>query len=687
MNTDQILSQAIHFHQTGQFGEAKALYRQILGMEPGNPSALHLLGIIVHQEGDLDTAEELIRAAIRHAPSYAEAHNNLGNLLRDKGRLEDALACHLSALKLSPTDCEIHFSLGLTYQAGGRPAEACDAYLRAVSLQPNYGAAWGNLGNVLEGEGRLEEALVCLTRAAGSSPGSEGAHYNLARLLQRMEHFDEAAAHYSQALNINPRMAEAWYNLGILQQKQGKIDAAVENFERALEVNPSYAEALNNLAGALKARGDIQGAIAHYRQTLALSPDDHEVFSNLLLALNYASDADPGGIYAEHRDFAERFEKKLISDRLRHANSPDSERKLCIAYLSPDFRFHPVANFIEPALHHHNRQGFKVLCLYNHVATDTQTELFKAQADEWWDIAGLTDETVAKIIQDLGVDILVDLAGHTSGNRLGVLARKPAPVQATWLGYLNTTGLAAVDWRLTDAHADPVGTSEAFHSERLMRLPHSQWCFHPFDGMPTPGDLPALKNAYVTFASFGNAAKITDTCLELWARVLQTSPTSHLLAVGVPEGWARDRIVAHFRDRGIEPYRLDFLGKRHLQAYWDAFSLADIALDTFPYNGGTTSCDALWQGLPVVSLSGQTPASRGGSSLLSALGRPEWIANSPEAFAETAGALAADIPALARTRAGLRQQMSASPLMDEKRFILDLEEAYRQMWRSWCQAR
>lgn len=685
MNTVQAIEQAVQLHLAGRFGEAQALYRRVLEAEPGNPTALHLSGVIAHREGDLARAEALIRAAVLRAPRYAEACNNLGNLLRDAGRAEEALDWHRSALEINSDDCETWFSLGLTCQALNRPADACEAYLRAVTLRPGYGAAWVNLGNALEREGNGDEALACFRRAVEALPESAEAHYNLARLLQGAGSAEEAEAHYLRALEADPRLAQGWYNLGILRQRREQVDEAVACFRRALEIAPDYAEALNNLAGALKARGETDEAVACYRRALALRPDDGEIFSNLLLALNYVSGADPGAVLALHRDFAARFEGKPAPGWPKHDNAPEPERRLRIAYLSPDFRRHPVANFIEPVLRRHDRSRFEVWCLYSHPAADGETAHLKSLADHWRDIAGASDEEVAQGIQGEGIDILVDLAGHTAGNRLGVFARKPAPVQATWLGYLNTTGLAAMDWRITDAEADPAG-AEARYAEALMRLSHSQWCYRPFDGMPAPGPLPALSDGRVTFGSFNNAAKISAETLALWARVLRETEGSRLLLVGVPEGEARRRIAAAFHGRGVDPARVDFRGKLSLSGYWEAFSQADIALDTFPYNGGTTTCDALWLGLPVVTLSGGSAVSRGGRSLLAALGRGEWIADTADEYVGIARTLAGDVSALARTRAGLRQAMQASPVMDERTFTLDLEMAYRQMWRHWCRA-
>jgi protein O-GlcNAc transferase len=685
LNIAQAIALALRHHQEGRLDEAQELYRQVLDAAPGHSTALHLLGVIAHRRGELDRAEELIRAAILHDPSYAEAHNNLGNLLRDRGRMDEALAAHRAALAINAGDHETLFSLGVTYQAAERPNEAGEAYLQALTLNPSYGGAWVNLGNILAGQGRGKEALACFSRAIEISPGSAEAHYNLARLLQQVGEGKAAADHYRRALESDPCLVEAWYNLGTLCLEQEQVDEAVAHLQRALELKPSDTDALNNLAKALKARGDMEGALEAYRRALELQPDDREIFSNLLLALNYVPTAGAEAIFALHRDYAARFEEPQRTRWQPHANLRDPERRLRIAYLSPDFRRHPVANFIQPVLRCHDRRHFEVWCYDTYGVADDLTMQLKSLSDRWQDVAALTDEALAARIREDGIDILVDLSGHTAGNRLGTFARKPAPVQATWLGYLNTTGLAAMDWRLTDERADPPGLNDAFYSEALAYLPHSQWCYHPFDGMPEPSPLPAKKNSHVTFGAFGQVAKISGEILDVWARVLREVEGARLLLVGVPEGWARQRIIAAFRRHGVEGERLDFRGKLSLDGYWAAFAEADIALDTFPYNGGTTTCDALWLGLPVVTLSGIRAASRGGCSILAALGRPEWIAATMDEFVRIARGLARDVESLEQTRKTLRQWMEASPLGNEKEFTLGLERAYRQMWRKWCQ--
>lgn len=683
LTLDEALAFAIQLHQQGQLADAEQLYRQILAVAPNNPSALHLLGLIQRQSGRLDEAERLVRASVAAHPGYAEAHNNLGNILRDEGRAEEAVACHRAALALNSRDEESHYSLGLTFQALGRTEEAAASYRAALALRPDYLLALNNLGNALQEAGNSGEALDCFERALALAPDFAEAHYNLARLLQAQGRPEEAVRHYAEAVRLRPDLAPAHYNLGLLFRDLNRPDEAEASYRQALELAPGETDAANNLAILLKDQGRVDEAVEVYRAALAIRPDDAEMASNYLLALNYAAGVSAEKIFREHRAFARRFEQALRPLWLEHANIPDPERPLRVGYVSADFRRHAAANFIEPVWACRDKSRFHLIAYSNHAQPDGVTARLKALADDWRDIAGLSDQAVADLILQDRVDILVDLSGHTAGNRLGVFARRPAPVQATWLGYLNTTGLEAMDYRISDAYADPPGAADALHSERLVRLPASQWCYRPFaEAAVTP--LPARVSGTVTFGSFNNLAKLTPPVIDLWARLLAALPAARLSLAAVPQGKARERLGERFAVHGVETSRLTFLDRLPAERYWELFFGVDIALDPFPYNGGTTTCDALWMGLPVVTLAGERSVSRSGASLLATLGHPEWVARSPDDYVAIATALAGDVAKLAELRSGLRQRMQASPLMDEAGFTAALENAYRRMWRDWC---
>ena len=498
---------------------------------------------------------------------------------------------------------------------------------------------------------------------------------------------DEAIVEARKAIQCAPDCVEAHNNLGNALKDQGRLEEATAAYLQALGFNPEFAEIHNNLGNALKDQGHPDEAIAAYRRTIQLKPDSADAHSNLLLDLHYLPGFEPEELFREHRRWEEIQSLPLAKFIGRHGNDRNPERRLRIGYVSPDFREHPVAFFLESLLAAHDRGQVEVFCYADVLREDTVTKRFHQHTAQWRKIAGMKDEQAADLIRTDGIDILVDLAGHTARNRLLVFARKPAPIQVTYLGYCDTTGLRAMDYRLTDALADPPGTTEHLHSEQLVRLPDTAWCFRPSDAASAVGTLPVLHSGHITFGCFNVRPKITDEALALWSGLLAKVPGSRLLlkALGFEEASGRLRMHASLKKAGITPERVELVGRiptlaEHLALY----NRMDIALDTFPYNGTTTTCEALWQGVPVVTLAGHTHASRVGVSLLSNVGLAELVAHSPEEYVKVAVALAANVSRLAELRSTLRERMAASPLMDAPRFTRNVEHAYREMWRAWC---
>jgi predicted O-linked N-acetylglucosamine transferase (SPINDLY family) len=506
----------------------------------------------------------------------------------------------------------------------------------------------------------------------------------------------QAAACFEQVLKLNPDSAAGHAGLAAALQAQGQLQEAAEHYKQVLRSNPDdvhtrhmFAEAHNNLGGTfLNILGKLDESLSRYREAIRLQPDSAAMHSNLLLALNYDPRAEPQAVFAEHREFARRYAQPLAASILPHANERSPDRRLKIGYVSGDFRNHSVAHFIEPVLAQHDRGSYDVFCYFNHPLADAVTQRLQSYGGPWRTIAGKPDEQVAQQIRDDGIDILVDLSGHTGDNRLLVFARQPAPVQVTWLGYPNTTGLPTMDYRLTDGFADPPGLTEPLHTEQLVRLPETFSCFRAPEGCPEVSELPLLKKGYPTFGSFNNPAKITPEVMKVWAKILQTVPASKLMLklLGTNNIALRQAVYDQFAALDIGRGQLeliDAVGPQgdHLQRY----HAIDIALDPFPYNGTTTNCDALWMGVPVVTLAGRTHVSRVGTSQLSNLGLTELIAHTPEDYVRIAVQLAGDTERLKTLRAGLRERMVASPLMDATRFTRHLEAAYRQMWRRWCE--
>jgi predicted O-linked N-acetylglucosamine transferase (SPINDLY family) len=652
LTIQQAFALALQHHQAGRLHEAERLYRMILAERPEHVDAMQNLGLIAQQAGRKDVAVDLIRRAVALSPNNAEAHSNLGNALKDNGQLDEAIAACRRAIALRPNLPEAHANLGAALAAKGRFDEAIAVCRRAIALRPNMPEAYTNLGVGLAGKGQFDEAIAALR----------------------------------QAIVLMPGLPEARGNLGNALRDKGQLDEAVAAYHHVLSLKPNYAEAHNNLGIALTDLGRIDEAIASYRRALQLKSDYVEAHSNLLLAMLYLSEEEAASTLAEHRAWSAARARPLESKIKNHGNDRSPERRLRIGYVSADFHQHPVRHFLQPLLEHHDRANFEIYCYCNSRRADNVTAHFKHSCNVWRDIVDLPDEEVAAQVRSDAIDVLVDLSGHTGGNRLCVFARRPAPVQTTYLGYANTTGMTAIDYRLTDALADPPGMTDALNVEKLWRLPGCAWCYHPSEDAP---EIQPRGNGPITFGCFNAYAKINARMVDLWAQLLKRAPGSRLLlkSTGAGQASSRRRLTDQFAQCGISSDRIEMRGQiAGSRAHLELYGQVDVALDTYPYHGTTTTCESLWMGVPVVSLSGRTHISRVGVSLLTYAGLPELIAQTPEEYVRLAAALAGDLPRLAELRRTLRPRMQASALLDAPRFALDVEAAYRQMWRAWCLA-
>jgi len=582
-----------------------------------------------------------------------------------------------------------HNQFGKTLCDRGQVRDGAAHFEQAIAFDDKYTDAYNNLGNALSVLGQMGEAIGRYRRALGLQPDNATVHNNLGNTLARIGQAEEAVVHYRRALALRPDNAQMHNNLGNTLATLGHAREAIGHYERAIAIQPGSAEAHGNLANALAACGRANEAFERFEQALALTPDNDATYSNLLLVLNGSTRFDETAVFAAHRRYAERFETPLVASWPKHTNDRTPDRPLRIGYVSSDLRMHSVAWFIEPVLANHDRERFEVYAYHGHEVEDEVSGRLRSHVTQWRRLIGLSDEEVARGIHEDRIDILVDLNGHTAMNRLLVFARKPAPVQVTWLGYPNTTGLAAMDYRLTDRFADPEGMTERYHTESLLRLPESFSCYRPPDAAPEVGALPSGEGGAVTFGSFNNRSKIGPEVIALWARVLHGVPGSRLMLKG--KGYDDESVQQALRDafriHGIGEERLRLHGgydahAEHLRRYHEI----DIALDPFPYNGTTTTCDALWMGVPVVTLAGTTHVARVGVSLLNHLGLTEWIANSAREYVEIAARWAADVQRLATLRRELRARMARSPLIDAPTFTRHLESAYRSMWQHWCRA-
>jgi len=667
----------------GQAADAAASYRQALRLKPDYAEVHCNLGVVLSEQGKLDEAVAGFRQALHFKPNLAQAHNNLGNALRAQGQLEEAVASYRQALRYLPDHAETYNNLGKALLELGRLEEAVASYQQALRFQPDNAEAHNNLGIALKNQGSFEEAVANFRQALRIKANYPEAHDNLGNSLQKQGKLDEAVASHQQALHLKPNFPEAHSNLGNALQEQGKLEEAAASFQQALHLKPDYAEAHNNLGNIRKDQGQLDEALDHYRQAMQLKPENSALHSNLVYSLLFHPRFDSRSLQEELRRWEKQHaDPSAIQGRSFH-NHPSLERRLRIGYVSPDFRDHVVAHNVWPLLRNHDLDQFEITLYANLTCADAMTEQLRKCAQGWCGIAGWADDRVAEKIREDGIDILVDLTLHMAGNRLLVFACKPAPVQVTFAGYPGSTGLRAIDYRLTDPYLDPPGLNDDWYAEKSYRLPHSFWCYDPRTDEPAVGPLPALARGFVTFGCLNNFCKVNDRVLELWGRVLRAVEGSRLLLLA-KQGSHRQRTRDFFEKQDIAAERIEFLSPKPRPEYLGSYHQLDIGLDTYPYNGHTTSLDSFWMGVPVITLVGPTVVGRAGLSQLTNLGLEELAAQTPKDFVDLAVKLADDLPRLQALRSVLRERMRKSPLMDATGFARGIEQAYRGMWRKWC---
>lgn len=488
---------------------------------------------------------------------------------------------------------------------------------------------------------------------------------------------------FEDVLELDPGHADALHFMGLTGHRVRDLGFAMEYFERSIQARPDDALFHNNLGSILVQAGRTDEAAIFFRKALEIDPALHAARANLIFVMVLLESARPEEVYAEHVAWAKIHADPLLTQAKPHGNSRDPERRLRIGYVSADFRQHALSYFIEPALARHDSSAFEVFCYHSGRVVDDVTRRLAQYTDHWDEIFDLDDAQATELIRSHGIDILVDLSGHLRDNRLLVFARKPAPIQVTYLAYPNTTGMSAIDFRLTDALCDPPGATERYYRETLIRLPRCMWCYQPHADMPAVSPSPARQHGSVTFASMNGASKVTTRMLALWGRILGKVPGSRIVFATVPEqGQARIRDA--LTQAGVAAERISMHDRLPTKDFWALYQGIDIMLDTFPMNGGTTTCEALWLGVPVITRSGDIFQSRAGLSILGAMGLDELIAGSDDEYVRIAVDLARDGVRLAALRAGLRERMRASPLTDARAFARDLEAAYRGIWRQWC---
>lgn len=716
-----LLQQAVQHHQQGQLDEAATLYQQLLQQNPAQPDALHLLGVIAYQRQHYSVALDLIQKAIQITPEVASYYNNLGNVLQALQQTEPATRCYQRALQLDPKYSEPYHNLANLAVANQQMDEAKKYYRQALRLNPQYFEAHYQLGNLLYQQNDLDAAETHLQAALALNSRHANLHNILGSLFGKQEKAKEAITHFQKAIELDPQLTDAYSNLGLILSeigesssalfylqkalaldphfvdayfnmakvlfKQNQFTASAACYQRVLELKPNFAGVYADLANISWAIGHITQALTQLRQALAIEPSFPRAHSNLLFTLHYVDANDLKTPFLEHQLFNQQHSLPLRST-IRPFPRPKPKKKLKVAYLSADLYRHSVSYFMSSILAHHDRQQIESYGYSLSKHEDETTEKLQSLLDHWVNCTRLSDEEIAEHIRAQKIDILVDLMGHSGNNRILIFSRKPAPIQVTYLGYPGTTGLEVFDYRITDSYADPEEISAQFSTEIPIRMPHSYFCYEPAQSsydLSIP-NLPALENGYITFGSFNNYPKLTEQILVLWIQILKSVPNSKLLikARAMEDLPIRETVKNYFMSHGIAEDRLLFSAfLSELENHLGFYCQADIALDTYPYNGATTTCECLWMGLPVVTLVGKTHASRMGLSILSALKLKRLITDSPEDYVKTHIELANDFEYLQEFRTKIRERMQNSPLMDGKGFTQQLEKQYWQMWQNW----
>lgn len=710
-NADRDFAAAVALHQAGQHEDAVAAYQEILAGTPGHAGARANLAQALGALGRLDEAEAAYRAIVADEPGAAQVWFNLGNLLRRADRLSEAEDAFNEAIAIDADFAAPHLNLAHTLRDARRWTDAVDRYRAFIERQPGNAEAHENLGRCLQNLGRPGEALTDY-RAAESAGGASAVLFGAMGIAEgSLGHPREARRHFDRAVEADPSSAAAWSNLGAALQRLGdpqgaytclnkaialdadyamahanlgwilrdqyRLDEAIAASRRAVAIEPDMAVPYSNLGSALMIQTRHAQAFEAYGKSLDIDPGDDATWSSYLFALNYRDDLTPAEVVQAHRDWGAR--KAGIEPLARAPRTRSADERLVVGYVSPDLRDHPVGLLVEPIVTHHDRSRFEVRCYSHGTSADATTARIRASADEWVETGDLDDASAAARIHADRVDILIDLSGHTAGNRLGVFAHKPAPMQVSYAGYVTTTGLDTMDFVVHDG-VTRSPEAEAGYSERVLTLDTCLYCYRPPDGAPPVAPAPALANGHITFGSFNNTPKLTAATFDLWAAVLRRVATARLVlkAGALRDAGTCERITAELEARDVARGRFDLLPPTPFARHLADYARVDIALDAAPFTGGITSLQALWQGVPFVTLKGTSHAARVGASILTAAGLDDLIAETSQDYADIAAGLApARVSSLRQT---MRQRLGATTLIDGAAFTREFERALLRAW-------
>ncbi|HEY3788296.1 MAG TPA: tetratricopeptide repeat protein [Urbifossiella sp.] len=681
---DVQFADAVSRHQAGDVAAAEQLYRQILADEPRHAGALTNLGVILAKTNP-EEAAKFYSSAIAANPGQIDAHINLGNVLRKLKRSQEAANAYQSALRIDPHSTRAYLSLGLVANDVGDGGNAAECFRRALGIDPNFAEAYNLLGDVLYRTGRIDEAVSIYREFIVRFPDEARAHHNLGLALASRGDYENALPELELALKLRPNYPDAHNSLGVALEAIGRADEAQLHYRQAVELRPDFADAWSNLGTSYTEQGRVNEAIEALRKSLELRPEAR-TGDNLLLAFSYSSSLSPEQLRDEHVAWAATYADPLTPAEPPRRIATDPERRIKIGYVSGDFRQHTAAGLIELLLKHHDRNRVHITCYANVSKADEITDRLRRLADSWRPVTAVSDAKMFEMIQADEIDVLIDLSGHTAGNRLQLFARKPGAVQATLFGYPVTTGVKAIDFRITDSYADPPGETESLCAETLLRLPDAAWVYRPPESAPATNSLPSQSRRTFTFGCLNNPAKLSEACTETWARILKAVPKSRLVLLAGRSTEAARATAERFTNLGVASDRLELVYRLPVYEYFEAYQPIDLALDPFPFNGGVTTCDALWMGVPVLTVAGKDYRSRQGVSILNNLGLPEFVADTPDKLVELAGIWSEQRAGLADLRSSLREMMEASPITQAEAYVRHLESALREAWQRGVKA-
>ena len=671
---DDLFQQAVTAHQTGDLDAAERGYRQLLSNVPDHVSSLTNLASIIARRGDTQEAEALYLQAITAAPNHTDAHFNLGNLYRRLGRLREAAIRYEDVIRITPNSPAALVNLGLAVSQNGEWSRAVDCFARAASVAPNLPDPLHYLADALARCGRRAEAVAALRESVTRFPDSPRGHQNLGIQLAASGESEDAITAFERALALNPDYAEAHNALGVVQENIGRTDGAQAAYRQAIRLRPDFADAWMNLGTSLGEQGHTAEAVEALRRAITLAPNPI-AGSALLLNLMYSADLTAEQLKAEHVAWADAYANSLMPANVPQKRQIGAKGRIRVGYVVGDFRSRSAVAFLEALLTHHDRNRFHVTVYASPVKPDESNDALRWLADTWKLVTHLTDDRLAESVRADEIDILVDLNGHGPGNRLLAFARKPAATQISLFGYPATTGLRAMDYRVTDSVTDPPGSSEELYVEKLLRLPDLGWLYVP-PKAPEPNPLPAAQNREFRFGCLAPPGKVSDASVETWAAILKAVPFARLVLLTGQSVTSAGALAARFTRHGVSPDQLELINRLQPNDYIGTYHRFDMVLDPFPFGGAITTCDALWMGVPVLTAACRDARGRQGLAVLNALGLPEFVADSPDQLVTLAATWADQRSSLAELRSTLREMMQQSPVTAAASYVKQLEAAY-----------